>query len=327
MFEEDFKSGAELFSSRQYNAAIGVYAKIASHQQVTEDDKIRALNNISGCYASLGQYDNALEIAKESIDIKPTVKGFSRASVASEGLLYYTNAIQYMERALQLEPTNAPYKASLARLQGLVQQKKGLASQEERDTFYYKKSLEKGKEAMQAANYQEAIHQFRKGLTYLPSDVKERDHATLLCNLSAAYFRADEYEASLEHATRAAEVDPTYPRAFFRVACAKEKAKLYEEAFQAVTKCLALDKTHTEALELHGKLEPIVMEARKTPAQRLEDEAKRVRALREVQEETRPSVPVVTRTAHASNYVYCTFCNEPGHRRPECPLRKRPRKD
>lgn len=69
-------------------------------------------SNRSGAYASLKQYDKALEDANKTVEIKPDwAKGWSRKGTALHGTSNLPDAIDAYEEALKLDPNNAQAKS------------------------------------------------------------------------------------------------------------------------------------------------------------------------------------------------------------------------
>lgn len=234
--------------------------------------------------------------------------------------------------------------------------------QTQQQYFYYNKSIENAKTAMQAGNYIEAVRYYTKALDLfhtlhrrvtaddaanqataeervhhtLSSDkdrrATAREHAVLLCNRSSAYLRSGKPDAATQDAASATEVDGSYARAFYRLACAHQAMKQYVEAARAVQQCLALDPQHADAQHVLRCVEPLAQEQGKTLQEKAREHAQRVAEMTEKQREAVAAQSASNAfaagprtTAYASTYVYCNYCNETGHTRDECPLRRRKR--
>ncbi|KPI89985.1 hypothetical protein ABL78_0845 [Leptomonas seymouri] len=330
MSEDDFAKASALFAARKYHEAISAYTAIGAATSTSLSNKARALNNISACYAALEDYGKALSMALEVIALQPdNAKALGRAGTAQEGLKHYEEAAQYFSRAASLDPAHLHYSAGVQRCLALVQARRGVATAESKDAYYYKKSVEKGTESMKASNFLEAIRHFGKALDLFPATAAPCERATLLSNRSAALYRAGRTEESADDALDATKADATYARAFFRLGTAKAKLKKIGEAYDALTTCIQLDPDHSEARQLLAEVTPAALEARKTAEERARDHAHRVADISaKINEEqavksaaTLPRVAV----ARGSSYAYCNFCNETGHTRAECPLRRRKR--
>lgn len=336
MSETKFTEASALFSDKKYFDAVRVYASVAAADGASDEDRARALGNISACYALAKDFDKALESGEGALELQPAnAKFMGRVATAYEGLRHYEEAAEFFERALRSEPASAVYADGLARVQALVQSRRGVASAGTRDGYYYGKSLQKGKEAMAAANYLEAARHFQKAIDLFPAERTggvegRRELAILHANRSAASFRAGAIEESADDALVATEIDPTYARGFFRLGCAKHRLRKHGDSHDALAACLRLEPGHAEAAALLAEVEPMAAQERMTAPQRAAQEAGKVAEVRERQAEERAEASAraapAGRHAHASSYVYCSYCNESGHTRAECPMRrKRPR--
>jgi tetratricopeptide (TPR) repeat protein len=330
MSEESFAAAAALFSAGKYHEAVSAYAAIEAAPSTSRDDRARAINNISACYAAVKDYEKSLSMALEVIALQPTnAKALGRAATAQEGLKHYEEAAQFFARAAAIDARNSAYTAGAQRCTALVQARRGVATAESKDAYYYKKSIEKGTEAMKAANFVEAIRHFGKALDLIPAAAASREKAVLLSNRSAALLRAGRIEESADDALEATKTDHTYARAFFRLGAAKEKLKKIGEAYDALSTCVQLDPDHTEATQLLAEVTPAALEERKSAEERARDHAHRVADIAEkmTTEQAVKAAAALPRVAVArgASYSYCSFCNETGHTRGECPLLRRKR--
>ncbi|CCW71005.1 unnamed protein product [Phytomonas sp. Hart1] len=329
MSDEEFSEAALLFNAKNYHGAVQHYERIASCVDITPETKARALSNISACYASIKDFEKALESSVEAMKLQCfNAKILGRVATAYEGMKYYKEAIKYFEKANELDSSKGTYVESISRVRTLMQSTCGLSSEETKSQYYYAKSLERGKEAMQAANYVEAIRHFGKALDRLPLLSSPREKAILLSNRSAAFAHAQRMEESEDDAVHATEVDPTYARGFFRLAFTRKEMKKYYDAYEALKKCLHLDPDHSAGKELMGVVQAYVAKQQQRTEERAASEARRVEEINEKRHEERfktGSVAAPARHAHANSYVYCNYCNESGHTRGECPLKLRKR--
>ncbi|KAG5502948.1 hypothetical protein JKF63_04721 [Porcisia hertigi] len=327
--EAEFKKAGALFSAGQYHEAISAYSSIEAVSDATAEVRARALNNISACYAALKNYEMSSRVARQAIDLQPTnAKAHGRVAAAEEGLRRYGEAAMYYTEAHKLDASNSMYLAGAQRCQELVQAGRGVASAEAKDAYYYKKSLERAMVAMKDANYLEAIRHFGKALDLFPPTGTSREKATLLCNRSAAYFRAERVEESADDALQATKADDTYARGFYRLGAAKAKLKKVSDAYDALNTCVKLDPEHSDAAQLLAEILPMAVESRKTAEERARDHTRQVMHITEqlsAMQAAAPSNIVPRATAHGSAYTYCNFCNETGHSRSECPLLRRKR--
>ncbi|KEG13252.1 stress-inducible protein STI1 [Trypanosoma grayi] len=340
MLEEDFTKAAAFVRNGNHIDAIGAYSKIATDPRATTAQKVRAYSNVSACHAARDQFADALDAAKKALQLdENNSKVHGRVATAYHGLKHYEEAARHYERAHALDPTSSLYCEQRQAVLDLIRSRKGVATQETKDAYYYRKGIEQGKESMGKGEYLSAVRYFSKAIELHTrcagneengSGSKSVDYAVLLCNRSAAYSRAGRYAESLEDAMKATEVHPTYARAFFRIAHAQHQLKHPREAYAALCRCLELDHAHAEAKTLMLEVEQIVAELQKTSEEKQRDREEQVREIREMQnaERVTDNAPVsggFRGRAHATSYMHCSYCNEAGHARAECPLLRRKR--
>lgn len=350
--DQQFAVVNALFSQQRFAEAAAAYAALATQSDATASVKARAWNNISACYASMGDYKASRESALEAIVQNPTLaKAYSRVAVSYEGEKDYTASGFYHTMAGRLTHTqdssDTPHGSSATRTRNAVPSSaaasthvptKGLpvppppappasaTSKATRDAFYYAKSLERGTTAMQRGEFLEAVRQFGKALDLFPAAGTPRERAVLRANRSAAYFRVGRYPESVDDAQLAVEADSCYARGYFRLACARQRTQHVEAAFEALEACLLLEPEHEEGKKLMAEVRPLVEELRKSA---VEKNLETARAVQEAwdQQQSAAATSATARViggmgpARASNYIYCSFCNEHGHNRSECPLR------
>ncbi|ESS63787.1 stress-inducible protein STI1 [Trypanosoma cruzi Dm28c] len=346
--EEDFTMATTLVREGSHNDAVGVYAKIVEDARATTPQKVRAYSNMSACLAARDQYAGALDAAKKALQLdENNSKVHGRMATAYHGLKHYEEAAQHYHRAHALDPTNALYVEQHQVVLELIRNGKGIATQETKDAYYYRKGIEQGKEAMGKGEYLSAVRHFSKAIELharcsTGSDERNKDNSTdvsssksaelavLFCNRSAAYSRAGRHLESLEDGMKATEVNPMYARAFFRIAHAQHHLKHPHEAYTALRRCLELNPNHDEARSLMTDVEQLVMDLRKTADEKQREREEEIQKIREMQSTERvtdsANVPVGHRSrAHATSYMHCGYCNEAGHTRAECPLLRRKR--
>jgi stress-induced-phosphoprotein 1 len=79
-------------------------------------------SNRSGAYASLRQFDKALEDANKTTELKPDwAKGWGRKGAALHGQGDLVGAKDAYDEALNLEPTNAQAKSGLEAVERAIQ--------------------------------------------------------------------------------------------------------------------------------------------------------------------------------------------------------------
>eukprot|EP01023_Acetabularia_acetabulum_P000337 TRINITY_DN10134_c0_g1_i1.p1 TRINITY_DN10134_c0_g1~~TRINITY_DN10134_c0_g1_i1.p1 ORF type:complete len:617 (+),score=132.73 TRINITY_DN10134_c0_g1_i1:86-1852(+) len=81
-------------------------------------------SNRSACYASLKQFDKALEDAQKVVELKPDwPKGYSRLGAAYHGLEDFTEALESYDKGLKIDPENATLKSGKESAQQAERQK------------------------------------------------------------------------------------------------------------------------------------------------------------------------------------------------------------
>lgn len=345
--ESVFADAALLFSSKQYQQAIVIYSRLvnvngkgaggleSAGKTVTSSDSVRALNNISACYASMKEYPAAVLHAKKALEIhcepdqlQHHAQSWFRLACAYEGQRQYGEATGALRQALVARPNHLPYLEAMQRVETASRQR--AAPVDPKSSFYFAKSLKDGITAMKNQNYSEAIRLFSKALELFPPSEPLREKAILLSNRSAAYLKKSQCDESANDALAATRLDPLYSRGFFRLACAQEQQKQYASALTSVESSLSLscgEESHVEeARRLKERLAPVVEQSKKSVRERLVEEEKVIREQYEKKLEGRIPVSCVPARLQGG-YSYCTYCNESGHVRAECPMRrsKRPR--
>ncbi|TPX57936.1 hypothetical protein SpCBS45565_g06587 [Spizellomyces sp. 'palustris'] len=111
MTAEDFKTrGNKAFSSGQFDEAIKLFS-----QAIEMDPSNHVLySNRSAAYASLKDYQNALQDAEKTVQLKPDwARGYSRQGAALHGLGDLVAAGDAYKAGLKIEPNNAQLQKSL----------------------------------------------------------------------------------------------------------------------------------------------------------------------------------------------------------------------
>ncbi|TPX33118.1 hypothetical protein SmJEL517_g03939 [Synchytrium microbalum] len=108
---EEFKAqGNKAFSAGDFDTAIKAFS-----QAIELDTSNHVLySNRSAAYASLKNYQKALEDAEKTVALKPDwAKGYSRVGAAQYGLSKYGDAAKAYEEGLKLDPSNAQMQKGL----------------------------------------------------------------------------------------------------------------------------------------------------------------------------------------------------------------------
>jgi stress-induced-phosphoprotein 1 len=105
--------GNAAFADKKYEEAIGHFTKAIEHNP---NDHV-FYSNRSACYASLEDYDKALEDATKCVNLKPDwARGYARKGLAEFYLGLYDEAEKTYTQGLELEPTNQQFKEGLERV-------------------------------------------------------------------------------------------------------------------------------------------------------------------------------------------------------------------
>lgn len=98
---------------------------------MTPDNHI-LYSNRSAAYASKKDYENALQDATKTTELKPDwPKGWSRKGAALHGQRDLAGALEAYKKSSELDPNNAAVKNDIANIEKAMQQPQG-----ERETHY-----------------------------------------------------------------------------------------------------------------------------------------------------------------------------------------------
>merc|ERR1712003_142766 len=86
---------------------------------------------------------------------------------------------------------------------------------------------DKADAAFKEGLYRDAIVYYTRALRYTPLNEK------LLSNRSAGYFQISKFQLALEDASKAVELEPNWPKSYFRKARALRGLKRFNEAILA----------------------------------------------------------------------------------------------
>jgi tetratricopeptide (TPR) repeat protein len=299
--------GNRLFHEGKYADAAAWFSRAIE----SNPNDAKMLSNRSACLAKLGNFEDALLDAERAVAIdKYFVKGYGRLGAALYGLLRYEEACRAFEQGLAMDPSNEVYRSSLSDCQVKISNGEGLVGKKNMDQFYFDKSLRDAKTAMEAEKFLEAARHYTKAIEL----ASEEDCCILLCNRSAAFFRANKLDLSENDARIVVEKKPCYGRGWFRLGMALQQKGDVSGAKAALSRAVELDPTHSQA---RLTLETLEGQGNISAMQNI-DERPKLHATVEPAKQKKLN--------YFNNVQYCSFCNGYGHIRSHCPLvRKRPR--
>lgn len=116
MSPEEYKAlGNKAFAAKDFKTAIEHFDKAI---ELSPAPNHVLYSNRSACYASQGNYDQALEDANKCVEINSSwAKGYNRIAAAAYGLGKLDDAAQAYQQALQLDPANKMAKDGLSEVE------------------------------------------------------------------------------------------------------------------------------------------------------------------------------------------------------------------
>lgn len=295
----------------------------------------KAYSNRSAVHLKAQEYQKALADAQHCTRIDPGfAKGWGRLAAAYHGLKHYEDAISAYKRASELEPTNASYTESIAEMQKLVGEKRGIASDDTREAFYFRRSVDGAVAAMKEGKNDDAVRLFTKAIQQTSAAAKELH--VLYANRSAAYLKLGDVPNAIDDAVAATRENATYARGFVRLAAARLADGDISEAERAANMAIKLDGSNAAARDVLGQVEEQVRAAKAAAEekakreQQTRDEIARAKASRGQMDDTGPTsreakpdvIPAAfLGTTHTVSYSYCRLCSEYGHTARTCPLK------
>jgi tetratricopeptide (TPR) repeat protein len=312
---ELINQGALAFQRGDFKDAEQLYS-----QALSLNRSARALGNRSACRAKLQQFDEALTDAMEAaaLDTK-SAKLQARVGTALEGLKRFEEALEAYEKAKSLDPTNNSYSERIEQMQQLIASGSGIASKKSRDTYCFEKSITLAKEAMQKDQLHEALRHYDKAVSLCPG---AKDLSVLYSNRSVVHFKIGAFDKAASDAQNSIDCDPTYARARLRLAMACEKQHYLDDALTHVDECLRLDAANVQAAELRKSILSAIESRNTTAAEQEAAHAAKVKEIERTRDLERQAMRA-TAPVFASSYLHCNFCNEYGHTRNDCPLRRK----
>jgi tetratricopeptide (TPR) repeat protein len=152
-----------------------------------------------------------------------------------------------------------------------------------------------------------------------------KDLSVLYCNRSVAHFKLGALDKAAADALSAIDCDTGYARARLRLAMTLEKQQKLDDALIQVDECIRLDAGNAAAAELRQTLQDAIEVRNVSAAEKAQAQASRAKEIERARDMEREAVRPMG-PAMSATYLHCNFCNEYGHTRNDCPLRrKRPR--
>jgi tetratricopeptide (TPR) repeat protein len=323
---------AQCFKDGDFSSAEALYTTVIGIQPT----HAKALSNRAAVYLKLGDNRRALTDADACVKSDPSfAKGWGRKAAALAGLKHYADAITAYERALALEPTNTMYRDEIKNFQRLIADGRGVASDEGREAYYFRRSVDQGVQAMKDGKHDEAIRHFTKAIAQ--SSVAQDELHVLYANRSAAHLRAGHTLDALDDALDSVKASSTYARGHARLAAAYLARGNVSDAADSAKRALQLDPTCAPAKETLTQVESQARaqaaslskaqadaEALRKNIAEAQQSAHEMDASAPVSRAANPSKDTIpTASRHAVSYAYCRVCSEYGHVARDCPLRKR----
>lgn len=224
------EKGNKALNENKFDEAIAAYT-----QAIALDDKNHVLfSNRSAAYAKAGKYDLALKDAEVTISLNPTwPKGYSRKGSALAGLNRFEEAFKAYQDGLTLNPGNASLLQSQQEIKDLLiahlmrqtpmdidpqspppaspQQTKKPSpppkepeqqnlTEEDRKKLAAQKEKELGNAAYKKKDFDAALEHYSKALEIDPTDI------TFYNNVAAVYFEQKEFEKCIKECEKAIEI-------------------------------------------------------------------------------------------------------------------------
>ena len=323
---------SESFRVGDYAHAEALYTSVIAMQPTN----VKAYSNRSAVFMKLNQFPRAIQDAEKCTKLDPSFsKGWGRQGAALHALKHYSEAITAYERALQLDPGNAGYQETLAELRPLVGAGKGVASDLDRETFYFRRAVDQGTVALKSDQFDDACRHFTKALSQTAAAANERH--VLLANRSTAHLKAGRSLEALDDALECVKTKNNYARGHARLAAARNARGDFADAIKSAEQALSLEPANALAKDMLAIAQAGAAKAATAAAEERERKRHDQEVLREaVESATRmdtsgpasrtgpsataaPAGPSVGR--HSVSYQYCRLCSEYGHTARECPLR------
>jgi tetratricopeptide (TPR) repeat protein len=330
-------AAADSFRQEDYVRSAALYSAVIDSQP----DNALAYSNRAASFLKTCQFEKALSDARRCTQLDPSfAKGWGRLGSALAELKHYSDSAVAYAKAAQLDPGNQVYKEQCAEMQKLVSSGRGIASDGDREEYYFRRSVEQGTAAMKAGSYADAIRHFTKAISQINKSKNELH--VLLANRSSAHLKSGATLEAIDDAVEAVKISPNYARGHVRLAAAYLAREQTEEARQCLVVAETLDPRAATLPEL--KAEVVRLEKQQT--ERAQLQAQTAKALRDdlarahasstqvdqtgAVQRSPAAVPVATVAGpaapkHTVSYSYCRVCSEYGHVARDCPMKLKKR--
>ncbi|KAI1280479.1 Protein unc-45 -like protein B [Halotydeus destructor] len=116
------EEGNKYFKDGYYNEAVSCYKNSIGSEDVSKEDKLAALKNLSAAYLKLEKFSDAVESSTSALEIdQADVKALFRRCQAYEGLERYGDAFQDALKVQHIDRDNSAIKPILRRLNERIQ--------------------------------------------------------------------------------------------------------------------------------------------------------------------------------------------------------------
>ncbi|NET59704.1 MAG: tetratricopeptide repeat protein [Symploca sp. SIO2E6] len=244
-----FRCGESYASMEQYDNALQQFNRAIE----LEPKYVEALRERAKIYKEMKRYEEALQDLKRTIELEPTnylVFG-ERAKLYKE-MKRDEDALQDLKRALELEPTN--YWTLIERAEIYKQMKRYEEALQdinrviERNPKDYWTLIERAEIYKKMERYEEALPDIKRALELEPKDY------WVLTDLVELYKEMERYEDALQDLKYALELNPKNYRALIERAKLYKEMKCYAEALQDLKHALELEPKYSWAYRDRAKL-------------------------------------------------------------------------
>jgi len=209
-------------------------------------------SNLAAAYAKLEKHEEALQQAKQAIELRPNwAKGHSRKGFSLLSLGRDSEAQASYIRAVQLDPATDGY------LGGLRQASEKLAAnlRAENREAEAEKLKSKGNEALKAGDLNLAVAYYTMSMAYITAMAKGGNQKTLqnmavyTSNRSAAFAKLKQWNYALADADASKQAAPSWFKAYLRQGCAYLGQGHAEHAYKTYLHAATLQGGYTEGMK------------------------------------------------------------------------------